>query len=40
MTGYQLLEDVAITDIEEGLYVSFTAVTVHGDIRIESEVKI
>lgn len=34
------LEDVAITDIEEGLYVSFTAVTVHGDIRIESEVKI
>lgn len=34
------LEDIVITDIEEGLHVSFTAVTIHGDIPIESEVKI
>lgn len=34
------IEDITITDIEDGLHVSFTAVTIHGDISIESEVKI
>ncbi len=34
------IENIVITDIEEGLHVSFTAVTVHGDIPIESEVKV
>ena len=34
------IEDIVITDVEEGLHVSFTAVTVHGDISIEREVKI
>ena len=34
------IEDVVLTDVEEGLHVSFTAVTVHGDIPIEREVKI
>lgn len=34
------IEDIVITDIEEGLHVSFTAVTLHGDISIESEVKV
>lgn len=34
------IEDIVITDIEEGLHVAFIAVTIHGDIPIESEVKI
>lgn len=34
------IENIVITDIEEGLHISFTAVTVHGDIPIESEVKV
>ena len=34
------IEDVVLTGVEEGLHVSFTAVTVHGDIPIEREVKI
>ncbi|MBC8580861.1 MAG: DUF2634 domain-containing protein [Zhenhengia sp.] len=34
------IEDVVLTDVEEGLHVSFTAVTVHGDIPIEREVKV
>ena len=34
------IENIVITDIEEGLHVIFTAVTVHGDIPIESEVKV
>lgn len=34
------IEDLIITEVEEGLYVSFTAVTVHGDIPIEREVKV
>ena len=34
------IEDVVLTSVEEGLHVSFTAVTVHGDIPIEREVKI
>lgn len=34
------IEDVVLTDGEEGLHVSFTAVTVHGDIPIEREVKV
>lgn len=34
------VENIIITDIEEGLHVAFTAVTIHGDISIESEVKI
>lgn len=34
------LENIVITDIEEGLHVTFTAVTIHGHIPIESKVKI
>lgn len=34
------IEDLIITEFEEGLHVSFTAVTLHGDISIESEVKV
>lgn len=34
------IEDLIITEVEEGLHVSFTAVTLHGDISIESEVKV
>lgn len=34
------IEDLIITEVEEGLHVSFTAVTLHGDIPIEREVKI
>ena len=34
------IEDIVITDVEDGLHVSFTAVTLHGDISIESEVKV
>ncbi|MDY3367460.1 DUF2634 domain-containing protein [Zhenhengia yiwuensis] len=34
------IEDLIITEVEEGLHVSFTAVTLHGDILIEREVKI
>ena len=35
-----LIDDIIVTDVEEGLHVSFTAVTIHGDISIESEVKV
>ena len=34
------IEDITITDIEDGLHVSFTAITIHGDIPIEREVKV
>lgn len=34
------IEDLVMKDIEEGIHISFTAITVHGEIYIEREVQL